>query len=189
MVLKTRSNMTHNISDTMFVGDMHIVIPLPKTNNTEMVLTLLNKCTKNKQQRLDLLLSLKSIVIYKRILKTKGVSDVVRRNVCQLIKPQVRFLGRKWRSGNMWMISLVYLECRMGLYDVWCIPNGKESGTNDDRNECAMKEIVTYWHKKTFAINNESDKNGLEDLDFKLLETICDAEREFELEFERLINE
>ncbi|KAI7873710.1 uncharacterized protein EV154DRAFT_527802 [Mucor mucedo] len=80
-------------------------------------LRILLMLTKYKTHRIMLLVQYKSSAILKRILKISH--PVLEQYILKLLKSQVPYLGRKWRSQNMKIISAIYLNCHTLLKDDW----------------------------------------------------------------------
>ena len=72
---------------------------------------------KNKAHRNLLLVSYKSSTILRKSLKIP--QPQLRLYTLKLFKNQVPYCGRKWRQGNMRVITAVYLHCRPELRDEW----------------------------------------------------------------------
>ncbi|KAL9545466.1 hypothetical protein MBANPS3_007141 [Mucor bainieri] len=80
-------------------------------------LRILQILTKHKPHRIMLLVQYKSAAILKRLLKI--AHPVLEQYVLKLLKSQVPYLGRKWKSQNMRIISAIYLNCKTVLQDDW----------------------------------------------------------------------
>ena len=70
---------------------------------------LLHKLTKGNVTRLSVIISYRVHVMMKRILKLQQDDLVL--YVAKILKSILRAVGRKWRSSNMKMYSLVYKVC------------------------------------------------------------------------------
>ncbi|SPN98934.1 related to Protein required for hyphal anastomosis (HAM-2) [Cephalotrichum gorgonifer] len=80
-------------------------------------LRIMQKVCKNKAHRNLLLVSYKSSNILRKSLKVP--QPELRLYTLKLFKNQVPYCGRKWRQGNMRVITAVYLHCRPELRDEW----------------------------------------------------------------------
>lgn len=80
-------------------------------------LRIMQKVCKNKSHRNLLLVSYKSSNILRKTLKVP--QPELRLYTLKLFKNQVPYCGRKWRQGNMRVITAVYLHCRPELRDEW----------------------------------------------------------------------
>lgn len=81
------------------------------------LLRVMHKITSSKTHRLLLLVQYKSSAILKKALKVQ--EPHLRKYTLKLFKGQVPFCGRKWRQGNMRVITQVYLELRPQLREEW----------------------------------------------------------------------
>ena len=80
-------------------------------------LRIMQKICKNKAHRNLLLVTYKSSTILRKSLKIPQPD--LRLYTLKLFKGQVPYCGRKWRQGNMRVITAVYLHCRPELRDEW----------------------------------------------------------------------
>ncbi|MBE3043561.1 DUF3402 domain-containing protein [Candidatus Bathyarchaeota archaeon] len=80
-------------------------------------LRIMQKVCKGKAHRNLLLVSYKSSNILRKTLKVP--QPELRLYTLKLFKNQVPYCGRKWRQGNMRVITAVYLHCRPELRDEW----------------------------------------------------------------------
>ena len=80
-------------------------------------LRVMQKICKNKAHRNLLLVQYKSSTIIRKSLKVP--QPELRLYTLKLFKGQVPYCGRKWRQGNMRVITAVYLHCRPELRDEW----------------------------------------------------------------------
>ncbi|KAI9337855.1 hypothetical protein BD770DRAFT_448483 [Pilaira anomala] len=107
-------------------------------------LRLLQMLTKHKTHRVMLLAQYKSSAILKRMLKISH--PVLELYTLKLLKSQVPYLGRKWRSQNMRIVSAIYLNCHTVLKDDWI----SKTNFDDDLEEGRMQEhnlrILTYTY-------------------------------------------
>ncbi|TQS33827.1 hypothetical protein Golomagni_05816 [Golovinomyces magnicellulatus] len=80
-------------------------------------LRVMQKICKNKSHRNLLLVQYKSSTILRKSLRIP--QPELRLYTLKLFKNQVPYCGRKWRQGNMRVITAVYLYCRPELRDEW----------------------------------------------------------------------
>ncbi|KAL0075938.1 hypothetical protein J3Q64DRAFT_1773403 [Phycomyces blakesleeanus] len=80
-------------------------------------LRILQMLTKRKTNRVMLLVQYKSSAILKRMLKVSH--PVLELYTLKVLKSQVPYLGRRWKSLNMKIISAIYLQCHTALRDDW----------------------------------------------------------------------
>ncbi|KAI9320675.1 hypothetical protein BX666DRAFT_1910199 [Dichotomocladium elegans] len=112
----------------------------PYTNARNMFWTInflriLQMLTKRKTHRIMLLVQYKSSAILKRILKVSH--PVMELYTLKILKSQVPYLGRKWRSLNMKIVSAIYLRCHTVLKDDWI----SKYDTDSDMEDGMMQEI------------------------------------------------
>lgn len=89
-------------------------------------LRILQKITRRKTHRALLLVSYKSSNHLKKTLKVP--IPLLRYYTLKLFKTQVPFCGRKWRQGNMKIITAVWLSVPMELRDDWLSGGGGGMG-------------------------------------------------------------
>ncbi|GAA5798117.1 hypothetical protein HPULCUR_003517 [Helicostylum pulchrum] len=116
-------------------------LPTSVTNRRNMFwainyLRVLQMLTKHKIHRVMLLAQYKSSAILKRMLKISH--PVLELYTLKLLKSQVPYLGRKWRSRkeNMRIISAIYLNCYTVLKDDWI----SKINFDEDLEEGKMQE-------------------------------------------------
>ncbi|KAI8100081.1 uncharacterized protein BX664DRAFT_33163 [Halteromyces radiatus] len=89
------------------------------------LLHVLQMLSRDKVHRIMLLVQYKSSAIFKRVLKISH--PVVELYALKNLKNQIPYLGRKWRSSNMKIISSIYFRCPPDFRDDWLITrNDKE---------------------------------------------------------------
>jgi hypothetical protein len=148
-------------------------------------LRVLQKITRRKTHRSLLLVSYKSSIHLKKTLKIPV--HPLRYYTLKLFKSQVPFCGRKWRQGNMKIITAVWLSVPAELRDDWlsgggggmggaCI--GDVDGTVEDALplEQSLRALTHWWNVRNYKEAMGVDDNLMkeEDVDF------------FERELERL---
>ncbi|KAI8640694.1 hypothetical protein BD408DRAFT_483929 [Parasitella parasitica] len=104
-------------------------------------LRILQMLTKHKSHRIMLLVQYKSAAILKRLLKISH--PVLEQYVLKLLKSQVPFLGRKWKSQNMKIISAIYLNCKTVLQDDWISKLNADEDVDDGKTEEQNLRILT----------------------------------------------
>ncbi|KAF9433523.1 Factor arrest protein 11 [Entomortierella beljakovae] len=111
------------------------------------LLRVLQKLTKNKTHRILLLVQYKSSAILKRLLKINHPD--LQKYVYKALKSQVPFLGRKWRSSHMKVITGIYIYCRSNLRDDWI------SGADVERDleealpaEQQLRNMIRHYHDR-----------------------------------------
>ncbi|KAF2478650.1 hypothetical protein BDY17DRAFT_349694 [Neohortaea acidophila] len=122
-------------------------------------LRVLQKVTRRKTHRALLLVSYKSSNHLKRTLKIP--IRALRYYTLKLFKSQVPFCGRKWRQGNMKIITAVWLSVPAELRDDWlsgggggmggaCV--GDVDGTVEDALplEQSLRALTHWWNLRNF---------------------------------------
>lgn len=122
-------------------------------------LRVLQKITRRKTHRSLLLVSYKSSIHLKKTLKIPVAP--LRYYTLKLFKSQVPFCGRKWRQGNMKIITAVWLSVPAELRDDWlsgggggmggaCI--GDVDGTVEDALplEQSLRALTHWWNVRNF---------------------------------------
>ncbi|KAK5120080.1 hypothetical protein LTR85_006561 [Meristemomyces frigidus] len=122
-------------------------------------LRVLQKVTRRKTHRALLLVSYKSSNHLKKTLKIPVHS--LRYYTLKLFKSQVPFCGRKWRQGNMKIITAVWLSVPAELRDDWlsgggggmggaCV--GDVDGTVEDALplEQSLRALTHWWNVRGF---------------------------------------
>jgi Domain of unknown function (DUF3402) len=124
-------------------------------------LRIMQKICKNKAHRNLLLVQYKSSNILKKSLKVP--QHELRLYTLKLFKNQVPYCGRKWRQGNMRVITAVYLHCRPELRDDWLAGSDVDAEVEESLPLEQALRALTHWHN----IKRYPDQMGA---DVKLLE-------------------
>lgn len=124
-------------------------------------LRVMQKICKNKAHRNLLLVQYKSSNILKKSLKIP--QHELRLYTLKLFKNQVPYCGRKWRQGNMRVITAVYLHCRPELRDDWLAGSDVDAEVEEALPLEQALRALTHWHN----IKRYPDQMGA---DTKILE-------------------
>ncbi|PQE23102.1 putative required for hyphal anastomosis (HAM-2) protein [Rutstroemia sp. NJR-2017a WRK4] len=124
-------------------------------------LRIMQKICKNKAHRNLLLVQYKSSNIFKKSLKVP--QPELRLYTLKLFKNQVPYCGRKWRQGNMRVITAVYLHCRPELRDDWLAGGDVDSEVEEALPLEQALRALTHW----FNVRRYPESMGA---DTKLLE-------------------
>lgn len=124
-------------------------------------LRVMQKICKNKAHRNLLLVQYKSSNILKKSLKIP--QPELRLYTLKLFKSQVPYCGRKWRQGNMRVITSVYLHCRPELRDDWLAGSDVDAEVEEALPLEQALRALTHWHN----VKRYPDQMGA---DTKLLE-------------------
>ncbi|KAK4550631.1 hypothetical protein LTR36_000210 [Oleoguttula mirabilis] len=135
-------------------------------------LRVLQKVTRRKTHRALLLVSYKSSNHLKKTLKIPV--HLLRYYTLKLFKSQVPFCGRKWRQGNMKIITAVWLSVPAELRDDWlsgggggmggaCV--GDVDGTVEDALplEQSLRALTHWWNVREFPAVMGVDRAMLEE--------------------------
>lgn len=107
-------------------------------------LRIMQKICKNKAHRNLLLVQYKSSNILKKALKIP--QHELRLYTLKLFKNQVPYCGRKWRQGNMRVITAVYLHCRPELRDDWLAGSDVDAEVEEALPLEQALRALTHWH-------------------------------------------
>ncbi|KAF9922310.1 Factor arrest protein 11 [Linnemannia zychae] len=111
------------------------------------LLRVLQKLTKHKTHRILLLVQYKSSAILKRLLKINHPD--LQKYVYKALKSQVPFLGRKWRSSHMKVITGIYVFCRSNLRDDWISGADVEKDLEDALPaEQQLRNMIRHYHDR-----------------------------------------
>ncbi|KAG0361878.1 Factor arrest protein 11 [Gamsiella multidivaricata] len=111
------------------------------------LLRVLQKLTKHKTHRILLLVQYKSSAILKRLLKINHPD--LQKYVYKALKSQVPFLGRKWRSSHMKVITGIYIYCRSNLRDDWISGADVEKDLEDALPaEQQLRNMIRHYHDR-----------------------------------------
>lgn len=129
------------------------VNPLPKEPITDFswrnffslinFLRVLQKVCKGKAHRNLLLVHYKSSNILRKSLKVP--QPELRLYTLKLFKNQVPYCGRKWRQGNMRVITAVYLHCRPELRDEWLAGSDVDAEVEEALPLEQALRSITHW--------------------------------------------
>lgn len=106
-------------------------------------LRVMQKICKNKAHRNLLLVQYKSSNILRKSLKVP--QPELRLYTLKLFKNQVPYCGRKWRQGNMRVITAVYLHCRPELRDEWLAGSDVDAAVDDALPLEQALRSLTHW--------------------------------------------
>lgn len=124
-------------------------------------LRIMQKICKNKAHRNLLLVQYKSSNILKKALKLP--QPELRLYTLKLFKNQVPYCGRKWRQGNMRVITSVYLFCHPDLRDDWLAGSDVDAEVEEALPLEQALRSLTHWHN----VRRYPDQMGA---DVKILE-------------------
>lgn len=112
-------------------------------------LHIMQKITRNKAHRCLLLVQYKSSAILRKGLKIPDPN--LRYYTLKLFKSQVPYCGRKWRQGNMRVITAIYLYCRPELRDDWLAGSDVDAEVEEALPlEQALRGLTHWWHLRRY---------------------------------------
>lgn len=106
-------------------------------------LRIMQKMCKKKAHRNLLLVQYKSSTIIRKSLKVP--QPELRLYTLKLFKNQVPYCGRKWRQGNMRVITAVYLHCRPELRDEWLAGSDVDAEVDSALPLEQALRSLTHW--------------------------------------------
>nr|ODN97858.1 hypothetical protein L204_03283 [Cryptococcus depauperatus CBS 7855] len=115
-------------------------------------LKVMQKVTKHRSHRTFVLSTYKSWQILKRMLKVNH--PMMQLQVLKLIKSQMPWCGRKWRqaTGNMKVITSIYLNCRPELRDDWLAGADQETEMEDAiPQDNALRTLVQFYNLRHYV--------------------------------------
>ncbi|RSH81541.1 Factor arrest protein 11 [Saitozyma podzolica] len=113
-------------------------------------LKVLQKMTKHRSHRTYMLQQYKSTQILKRMLRINH--PMLQLQSLKLIKSQMPWCGRKWRQGNMKVITSIYLNCRPELRDDWLAGTDQDSELEDALpQEYALRALIQFYNKRNYS--------------------------------------
>jgi len=128
------------------------------------LLRVLQMITKRKLHRILALVQWKTSAVLKRILRVNHIG--IQLYALKLLKSQIPFLGKKWKSSNMRIITSIYLNLRPDIQDDY-LCNDNEVDVDDALyQEQQLRNIIAHYHKRMFpkiTIDSENDNNSNSD--------------------------
>ena len=112
-------------------------------------LRVLQKIVKKKAHRQLLMVQFKYSVILKKALKVPQPD--IRLYTLKIIKGQVPYCPRKWRSSNMRVITAIYLHCKPELRDEWLAGADVDQEMTDALPlEQALRSLTRWYNVRYF---------------------------------------
>ncbi|KIV98580.1 hypothetical protein, variant [Verruconis gallopava] len=129
-------------------------------------LRILQKICKDKAHRNLMLITYKSANHLKKSLKVP--QRELRLYTLKLFKNQVPYCGRKWRQGNMRVITAVYLHVRPDLRDDWLSGSDVDGDVEQSVPMEQSLRALTHWHNLRRYPDQMGSKKGIlkEEQDF-----------------------
>ncbi|KAI8138566.1 hypothetical protein BJV82DRAFT_630395 [Fennellomyces sp. T-0311] len=137
-------------------------------------LRILQMLTKRKTNRVMLLVQYKSSAILKRVLKVSH--PLMELYALKVMKSQVPYLGRKWRSLNMKIISAIYLRCYTVLRDDWISKSDTDNDLEDGMvQETNLRMLIRIYHGQRYIpamLPPQDEPSGLDHFTNSINDTI-----------------
>ncbi|KAI8916839.1 hypothetical protein BC831DRAFT_486512 [Entophlyctis helioformis] len=117
-------------------------------STTINLLRILQKLTKHKTHRVLSLVTWKASAVLKRILRVNHAGLVL--YALKLLKSQIPHLGRKWRSNNTRIVTLIYTHLRPMLREEYLM--GEMEANHDEAlvHEQHLRALVGAFHARNF---------------------------------------
>jgi hypothetical protein len=141
----TQSPPKNGLSDTY----VQRVASHRNVQTTITILNLLHKLTKRKSNRILAMTQWKAQAVLKRILKTK--IDCISEPTLKLLKSQVPFLGKKWRTNNMMVISQIYMSIGHRLREDYLCGEGDSDPVEAQKKDLELRELVKFYNSRIFG--------------------------------------
>ncbi|KAI5950344.1 FAR11 [Candida jiufengensis] len=136
------------------------------------LLNITNKILiKNQIQRIFIINDLKPSELFKMLLINYDNVNLTK-PILKILKKLVPYQGRKWKSNNMDLISLIYLNCKLNLKDNWLSGKDLENDFNISFDqEIALRGLLQFYHLKKYnnsklgyKISDEDDEKTADDV-------------------------
>ncbi|ORX54162.1 N1221-domain-containing protein [Piromyces finnis] len=126
------------------------------------LLRVLQIITKRKMHRILALVQWKTSAVLKRILRVNHIG--IQLYVLKLLKSQIPFLGKKWKSSNMRIITAIYLNLRPDIEDNYLCNDNNEVDVDDALyQEQQLRNLIIHYHKRMFPnvnLDSENENNN-----------------------------
>lgn len=116
------------------------------------LVNILNKVLiKNYTQRILTLNELKPTELFKMVLNNYD-NKFISRPIYKILKKLIPYQGRKWKSMNMDLISLIYLNCNLQMRDNWLSGKDLESDfSNSFDQEISLRGLVQFYNLRLYG--------------------------------------
>ncbi|KAL0949895.1 hypothetical protein HGRIS_009925 [Hohenbuehelia grisea] len=119
---------------------------------------IMQKLSKNRSHRIWMLVQYKSSAVLKRVLRV--AHPMLQLHILKLIKSQVPFCGRKWRTSNMKVITSIYLNCRPDLRDEWLTGTEVDDVSDAQAQEQALRHLIKFYNNKRYGSSGTAGQHG-----------------------------
>lgn len=104
----------------------------------------------------------KSSATLKKCLKVAEPS--LRLATLKCIKGQVPYCHRKWRQGNMRIITAIYMHCKPTLRDEWLAGIDVDQELNEALpQEQALRALTAWFHARRYPVRARGEVEGEEE--------------------------
>ncbi|TPX39151.1 hypothetical protein SeMB42_g06437 [Synchytrium endobioticum] len=127
------------------------------------LLRVLQKFSKRKSHRILSLVHWKASAVLKRVVKIGHVG--LQLYALKLLKGQIPYSGRKWRSGNMKVITSIYLHLRPSLRDEYLTGDIEVDADEALLQEQQLRALIASYHRRVYRgiLNGPpSDSNNIQ---------------------------
>lgn len=128
------------------------------------LLRVLQIITKRKLHRILALVQWKTSAVLKRILRVNHIG--IQLYALKLLKSQIPFLGKKWKSSNMRIITAIYLNLRPDIEDNYLCSDNEVEVDDALYQEQQLRSLISHYHERMFpeiTIDPENDNNSAND--------------------------
>ncbi|KAJ3268445.1 Factor arrest protein 11 [Terramyces sp. JEL0728] len=115
-------------------------------HTTINLLCVLQKLTKNKMHRILALVQWKASAVLKRMIKVSN--PYLELYVLKLLKSQVPLLGKKWRTNNMHIISLIYQRLSHKLKEEYLSGEMEADADEAIKQDSELRDLVTSFNDR-----------------------------------------
>lgn len=115
------------------------------------LINIINKVLiKNYTQRILTLNELKPSEIFKMLVVDFNNKPLTT-PILKILKKLTPYQGRKWKSVNMDLISLIYLNCRLSMKDNWLSGKDLESDFNNSFDqEISLRGLLQFYNMRKY---------------------------------------
>lgn len=123
------------------------------------LLRILHKLTKDKLHRTLMLVQWKSSAVLKRVCKVNHHG--LHLYALKVLRSQIPYLGKKWKSSNMRLITNIYIHLRPDLKNEWLYEDAEVDVEEASLHEQMLRNIVSSYHQRAFpAVAHKDSSSG-----------------------------
>lgn len=155
-VIIDSDNISHTYIKEFNLNYCHILVNLFQITNKILI--------KNFSQRILSLNDQKKTEILKLILINYD-NKYLSTPILKILKKMVPYQGRKWKSLNMDLISLIYMNLNLSMKDTWLSGRDLENEIGNAHNQdLALRSLLQFYNMRKYPLQ-------MENLGFKLLDS------------------